>query len=126
MRWTSTLIVAFLLIAPAAASGQEADAIARARMQPGPPHESLRQLVGDWTAKSALKLGDAPAEESEATAKISMILNGRFMSEEYKGVMMGHSVYQLQVVGLQQRIQQVRRRVDVYDGYQHDDAERYQ
>jgi hypothetical protein len=89
MRCTNIMIVVSLLVFPAAALGQEADRVARAHMLPGPPHEALRQLSGTWTAKAEPKVGDAPVEESEATAKISMMLDGRFMREEYKGVMMG-------------------------------------
>jgi hypothetical protein len=68
-------------------------------MLPGPPHEALRQLTGKWTAKVKLKVGEAPAEESKATAKMSMILDGRFLREEYNGVMMGRPFTSYKLLG---------------------------
>jgi hypothetical protein len=58
-------------------------------MKPGPAHEKLARLAGEWTTKTRLAGGGAPAEETEGTAKIRLVLDGRFIHEDDSGTMLG-------------------------------------
>ena len=57
---------------------------------PGPAHKALDAFVGNWKAevKSWCEPGGAP-HVSQATAKSSWTLNGRFVEGEFHGEMMG-------------------------------------
>lgn len=57
---------------------------------PGPEHARMAEDAGDWNvAVKAWMAPDAPPEESTGTAKIYMILDGRFQVMEHHGSMMG-------------------------------------
>lgn len=58
--------------------------------RPGPGHQALEQFVGNWKAevKCWAEPGGAP-QASEATAKGSWTMNGRFLQEDFHGEMMG-------------------------------------
>jgi hypothetical protein len=58
-------------------------------MPPGPAHQRLVKLAGDWMVKAKLVAPGAPAEETEGTAKITSVMEGRFIHEEDSGLMMG-------------------------------------
>lgn len=58
-------------------------------IMPGLAHQKLAKLAGDWTVKVKLTAPGAPPEESEASSKIMMVLDGRFLHEDYTGTMMG-------------------------------------
>jgi len=68
--------------------------------QPGPAHQALDALTGNWTAevKCWKEPGQAP-EVSQATAEASWILDGRFLQEEFHGEMMGQSFEGLTLLG---------------------------
>jgi hypothetical protein len=57
---------------------------------PGPAHKALEAFVGNWRAevKCFHEPGGAP-QVSQATAKSSWTLNGRFVEGEFHGDMMG-------------------------------------
>jgi hypothetical protein len=57
---------------------------------PGEPHKMLASLAGSWTtkAKEWMEPGK-PATESEGTAEIKTLMDGRFIYQEYRGTMMG-------------------------------------
>ena len=57
---------------------------------PGPAHKALEAFVGNWKAeaKCYMEPGGAP-QVSQATAKSSWTLNGRFVEGEFHGEMMG-------------------------------------
>ena len=58
--------------------------------RPGPGHKALEPLVGKW--KAEVKCWHDPngqSEVSQGTAKVSWVLNGRFLEEEFHGEMMG-------------------------------------
>ena len=57
---------------------------------PGPAHKALEAFVGNWKAeaKCFAEPGGAP-QVSQATAKSSWTLNGRFVEGEFHGEMMG-------------------------------------
>ncbi len=57
---------------------------------PGEPHKQFAALVGSWTTKTKewMEPGKPPAE-SEGTAEMKMLLDGRFLYQEFSGNMMG-------------------------------------
>jgi len=58
--------------------------------QPGEPHKVFAALVGSWTTqtKEWMEPGKPPMESS-GTADMKMLLDGRFLYQEYHGQMMG-------------------------------------
>ena len=60
-------------------------------MQPGEPHEKLKQHAGEWEATTRVWMGGpgTPAQEAKGTAVSRPILGGRFMQMDYSGSMMG-------------------------------------
>ena len=58
--------------------------------KPGPGHQALNALVGDWKAEVKCWMDPAGSPEvSQGTAKASWKFNGRFLEEEFHGQMMG-------------------------------------
>lgn len=57
---------------------------------PGEPHKLFATLVGSWTTttKEWMEPGK-PAMESAGTAEMKMLLDGRFLYQEFNGQMMG-------------------------------------
>jgi len=57
---------------------------------PGEPHKVFASLAGSWTTttKEWMEPGKPPAE-STGTADMKMLLDGRFLYQEYNGQMMG-------------------------------------
>jgi len=57
---------------------------------PGEPHKLFASLAGSWTTttKEWMEPGKPPAE-STGTADMKMLLDGRFLYQEYKSQMMG-------------------------------------
>ncbi len=57
---------------------------------PGEPHKLFASLAGSWTTttKEWMEPGKPPAE-STGTAEMKMLLDGRFLYQEYNGQMMG-------------------------------------
>ena len=57
---------------------------------PGEPHKQFANLVGSWTTttKEWMEPGKPPTE-STGTAEMKMLLDGRFLYQEYNGQMMG-------------------------------------
>src|SRR5213075_1367441 len=57
---------------------------------PGPAHQALQALVGDWKAEVKCWMDPAGSPEvSQGTAKASWKFNGHFLEEEFHGEMMG-------------------------------------
>jgi hypothetical protein len=58
--------------------------------QPGEPHKLFSILTGSWTTqtKEWMEPGKPPME-STGTAELKMLLDGRFLYQEYNGQMMG-------------------------------------
>lgn len=58
--------------------------------QPGEPHKLFASLAGNWTTKSKewMEPGKPPTE-STGSAEMKMLLDGRFLYQEYTGQMMG-------------------------------------
>lgn len=57
---------------------------------PGEPHKLFASLAGSWTTqtKEWMESGKPPME-STGTAELKMLLDGRFLYQEYNGQMMG-------------------------------------
>ena len=57
---------------------------------PGEPHKLFATLTGSWTTttKEWMEPGKPPAE-STGTAEMKMLLDGRFLYQDYNGQMMG-------------------------------------
>lgn len=72
---------------------------AMAAMQPGPAHEKLAKLAGDWTVLSKLTMPGAPAEETTGAARIVVVMGGRFIHEEATGTMHGMEFSSAKLLG---------------------------
>jgi hypothetical protein len=60
-----------------------------ATMQPGPNHKWLDRFAGKWNTTMRMWMDpSAPPMETKGTAEFKWILDGRFMSQEYKGEML--------------------------------------
>lgn len=76
-------------------SGKQMDPKAMMEMykklaMPGKPHKLFASLAGSWTTKSKEWMPPGkPPTESTGTAQMKMVLDGRFLYQEYKGQMMG-------------------------------------
>ena len=68
--------------------------------QPGPVHEQLTRLVGEYTTASTMRLKpDQPPIETAGAAKITTIHGGRFILEENSGTSLGEKITGLRLVG---------------------------
>lgn len=58
--------------------------------QPGEPHRQFASLAGSWTTatKEWMEPGKPPIE-STGTAEMKMLLDGRYLQQEYNSTMMG-------------------------------------
>jgi hypothetical protein len=63
---------------------------------PGTPHKNLATMAGTWdtTVKSWMKPG-APPMESSGTSEQKMVLDGRFLEQQFSGNMMGQPFHGL-------------------------------
>jgi hypothetical protein len=105
-RWLSAVVLLLCLLAPLVASAQDKppvgtagsmtaeekammDAMVKAGT-PGPNHELLTSVVGDWTFKNKMWMDpSAPPTESTGTASYASLYGGRYVEGTYKGDMMG-------------------------------------
>jgi hypothetical protein len=57
---------------------------------PGEPHKQLASVEGSWTTKTKewMEPGKPPTEAT-GTAEMKMVLDGRFLQQEYSSTMMG-------------------------------------
>ena len=57
---------------------------------PGEPHKLFASLAGSWTTKTKEWMEpDKPPMESTGSAEMKMLLDGRFLQQEFTGDMMG-------------------------------------
>ncbi len=70
-----------------------------AAMQPGPKHAELAKQVGEWDADCEHYMPGMPVEKSKGSAKTTMVMNGRFLREEFKGTMMGQPFDGMMLLG---------------------------
>src|SRR5213592_195791 len=58
--------------------------------KPGEPHKLFASLAGSWTTKTKEWMEpDKPPMESTGSAEMTMLLDGRFLQQEFTGDMMG-------------------------------------
>ncbi|GJL64570.1 MAG: hypothetical protein NPIRA04_32240 [Nitrospirales bacterium] len=102
MRYTLMTFICFCFILPvsfvaAKEMNQEQQMDPQAMMEmykklatPGEPHKLFASLAGSWTTtmKSWMEPGKPPME-STGTAEMKMLLDGRFLQQEFTGEMMG-------------------------------------
>ena len=77
---------------PAAAPGMDPAAMAamEAAGKPGPQHEHLAKMAGDWTYDISLWMAPgAPPMKSNGTMHAEMMMGGRYLHEVWTGDMMG-------------------------------------
>jgi hypothetical protein len=90
-----------LCLAPlVVSSGEKKADPKKAAATPGPAHQQLAKLVGEYTtvSKFTLKPGD-DAKESHGTAKLKTILGGRFLVEESTGSLFGQKTGSMHLLG---------------------------
>jgi hypothetical protein len=95
------MAVAGLLLTTAATSQeQKGKPEAQQQDRPGAEHQALARLAGEYdtVSKFWVKPGDAPME-SKGTAKITSILDGRFILEENTGTQFGQAYKGVRLVG---------------------------
>jgi len=70
---------------------------------PGPMHEKLKSMVGTW--KAVVKTWAAPGEPTvtEGTSVNNLILGGRYVSQDYKGSMIGQPFEGMGLTGYDNR-----------------------
>lgn len=72
--------------------------------QPGPEHELLKQLVGEWSLVSKVwHTEDGEPEVHPGTGSNRLILGGRFLEMSGRGTMFGEPVETLTILGFDRR-----------------------
>jgi Protein of unknown function (DUF1579) len=67
---------------------------------PGEHHKALTPLIGEWKAEvKAYMSPDGPPMVSNGTSKTEWALDGRFVSEEFKGTVMGKPFHGMGLTG---------------------------
>jgi hypothetical protein len=57
---------------------------------PGPQHEMLKKMAGEWNAKVKFQMDPSqPWQESQSTSTITVLMDGRYCQEVVSGQMMG-------------------------------------
>jgi hypothetical protein len=67
---------------------------------PGPPHKMLASLEGSWTTKTRVWTEpDKPPMEGTGMCEQKMLLDGRYLQQEYRGEMMGSPFTGINLIG---------------------------
>ena len=67
---------------------------------PGEPHKSLARMAGSWSVKCKSWMEpNKPPMESTGTCEQKMILDGRYLQQEFTGEMMGSPFTGLGIIG---------------------------
>ncbi|MEN6616924.1 MAG: DUF1579 domain-containing protein [Syntrophorhabdus sp.] len=67
---------------------------------PGVPHKKLAAMAGSWTTKTkAWMEPDKPPVEGNGTCEQKMLLDGRYLQQEYTGEMMGDRFAGVNIIG---------------------------
>jgi hypothetical protein len=67
---------------------------------PGEPHKMLANLAGSWTTKTTAWMDpDKPPMEGTGTCEQKMLLDGRYLQQEYTGEMMGSPFTGVNLIG---------------------------
>ena len=85
MKTAPTCLAVLSLVAFVAATN------AQEGPKPGPEHEKLKQMAGEWEAKTKLHIPGVPATESAGEYKAAMDVGGLFLVGQFKGEMLGQT-----------------------------------
>ncbi len=67
---------------------------------PGAPHNMLARLVGSWTTRTKAWIEpDKPPVEGTGICEQKMLLDGRYLQQEYAGEMMGDPFSGINIIG---------------------------
>jgi len=67
---------------------------------PGEPHKLLARLVGSWTTRTRAWMEPGkPEVQGTGTCQQKMLLDGRYLQQEYTGEMMGSTFNGINVIG---------------------------
>jgi hypothetical protein len=111
MKKTAMLCNALLLVACLAQAAEPAkgkDAMDPQAMQelmmkaatPGPQHERLKKLEGEWNLTVKFQVDPSqPWQEAPSTATVKSLMDGRYVQEETSGEMMGMPFFGLGITG---------------------------
>ncbi len=108
-RVLAAVVVTLSAAAPAAAQMEqptpEQMQAAMAAMQPGPEHERLAGLVGEWDVELSYSMGPDFSQTIRATSTVSSILGGRFIVVDMKSpeMMMGMPIETKTIYGYDRR-----------------------
>src|SRR5580704_6398720 len=93
-----SVVVAALALTPGLAwGGEQKDEKTAPKMDlPGPVHKQLSALAGTWDVTTKFKMG-GKEQEGKARCVAKMILDGRFLQQEYESKLQGkpYTVIQL-------------------------------
>jgi hypothetical protein len=83
---------AFAADAPPAMSGEQQAMMEKMTKAatPGPQHEMLKKMAGEWSAKVKFQMDPSqPWQESQSTSTVTVLMDGRYCQEVASGQMMG-------------------------------------
>jgi hypothetical protein len=83
MKLVHGMTLSLVLVVGSLAAAQEA------WPKPGPEHEALKQLAGNWDAKIKCTTPDGEVSESTGTYTAKIDVGGYFLVTDFKGKMMG-------------------------------------
>jgi Protein of unknown function (DUF1579) len=88
-------------LTPGYSTARSADAVLRAdAATPGAVHAQLAKRAGEYTTVTKFsKQPGGPAHESRGTAKLTVVLDGRFLMEEDGGMFMGQPTKGIRIWG---------------------------
>jgi hypothetical protein len=67
---------------------------------PGPQHEMLKKMAGEWNAKVTTQMDPSqPAQVENSTSTLTMLMDGRYCQEVTSGQMMGQPFSGMGVTG---------------------------
>ncbi len=87
----------------------EADAMMAAMQKyanPGPMHDALKPLAGNWKTSTKTWLGPGEPTVSEGSCERTWVLGGRFLESKYRGVFAGNPFEGIELLGYDTRKKQ--------------------
>ncbi len=94
-----TLLTTGLFLDAAPSKAQQGREEEMRAAQPGPVHKQLAKRAGEYTTRTHFTAPGAPAQDFDGTAKITPVLEGRFLLEEYAGTLLGKPVQGMRLLG---------------------------
>jgi len=69
-------------------------------MAPGPQHEMLKKMAGEWNAKVTYQMDPSqPAQVEQSSSTLTMLMDGRYCQEVTSGQMMGQPFSGMGITG---------------------------